>query len=189
MMGAMAPNPLDRATGRRTPGRPATIDRAAIAAAALAEIDGLSLSAVARRLGVAKSTLYHHVDGRDQLVRLAADAALATWQRPDPAVGWEEFTRAFAHAGRDCLLANPGLDLALLELHEAPAAMVETIAWGVDVVGEAGVERATAATAFPVLATFAHDDARHRRARAAWPEDWLDRRVDLVITAMRTTLD
>jgi AcrR family transcriptional regulator len=169
------------------------VDREAIARAALAEIDGLSLGAVARRLGVAKSTLYHHVAGREELTELAAAAALESWVRPDAGLGWEEFVRGFAESIRDCLMANPGLDLALLGLHDAPPAMWEAMRWAAGVLVEAGVPEETARTAFPLVASIAHDEARHRRAVEAnggeWPEEWLDGRLALVIDGMRTRLD
>jgi AcrR family transcriptional regulator len=38
--------------------------------------DGTSMEDVARRLGVTKSAIYHHVSGKDELLRLATDRAL-----------------------------------------------------------------------------------------------------------------
>jgi len=62
--------------GGRRMGRPPRIDRAAIAAAA-AEIplEELTLRAVAERLGVSVPGLYHHVSGKEDLFRLAAEQA------------------------------------------------------------------------------------------------------------------
>jgi len=54
-------------------GRPPRIDRAAIAkAAAEIPMQELTLRSVAERLGVSVPSLYHHVRGRDDLIRLAA---------------------------------------------------------------------------------------------------------------------
>jgi len=54
-------------------GRPPRIDRAAIArAAAEIPMQDLTLRSVAERLGVSVPSLYHHVRGRDDLIRLAA---------------------------------------------------------------------------------------------------------------------
>ena len=38
--------------------------------------DGTSMEDLARRLGVAKSAIYHHVDGKERLLELALDRAL-----------------------------------------------------------------------------------------------------------------
>jgi len=52
----MAQAPYDPKTGTRRRGRPPELDRAAIAEAALAEIDGFSVARVARRLGALDAT-------------------------------------------------------------------------------------------------------------------------------------
>ncbi len=38
--------------------------------------DGTSMEDLSRRLGIAKSAIYHHVSGKDELLRLALDRAL-----------------------------------------------------------------------------------------------------------------
>jgi AcrR family transcriptional regulator len=38
--------------------------------------DGTSMEDLSRRLGIAKSAIYHHVDGKQELLRLALDRAL-----------------------------------------------------------------------------------------------------------------
>jgi AcrR family transcriptional regulator len=38
--------------------------------------DGTSMEELARRLGITKSAIYHHVSGKDELLRLATDRAL-----------------------------------------------------------------------------------------------------------------
>ena len=38
--------------------------------------DGTSMEDLARRLGITKSAIYHHVDGKEELLRLATDRAL-----------------------------------------------------------------------------------------------------------------
>lgn len=192
MDGVEPRRPLDRTTGRRAVGRPATIGATRIAQAALAEIDGLTLTAVARRLGVAKSALYHHVRGRDELVELAAGAALRTLRRPEADQPWEAFVRDLAAATRDCLMEHPGLDVALLELHDAPPALWDVLHWASGVLVDAGIDEQTAATVTQLLASMAHDDARHRRATAAagedWPDAWLEDRLGIVVDGMRARL-
>src|SRR6476469_3349076 len=38
--------------------------------------DGTSMDEVAKRLGIGKSAIYHHVSGKDELLQLAVDRAL-----------------------------------------------------------------------------------------------------------------
>jgi AcrR family transcriptional regulator len=64
--------------GRR--GRPG-YDRESLLAVAVAVFnergyDGTSMEDLSRRLGIAKSSIYHHVDGKEDLLRLALDRAL-----------------------------------------------------------------------------------------------------------------
>jgi len=41
--------------------------------------DGASMEDLAKRLGLAKSAIYHHVSGKEELLRLALDRALDGW--------------------------------------------------------------------------------------------------------------
>jgi len=54
-------------------------------------LDGLTMRALGKRLNVAATAVYWHIKTKDELVRLAADAAWAEVELPDPAlVGWRE---------------------------------------------------------------------------------------------------
>ncbi len=69
-----AGSPTDGRPAARPIGRPARISRDAIAAAAREiGLADLSLRRVAEHLDVSVATLYHHIDGKDDLLRLAAD--------------------------------------------------------------------------------------------------------------------
>ena len=43
--------------------------------------DGASMEDLSRRLGIAKSAIYHHVSGKEELLRLALDRALDGWSQ------------------------------------------------------------------------------------------------------------
>lgn len=59
-------------------GRPARIDREAITDAVLAVgLESATMQSVAQRIGVSTAALYHHVDGRDGLLRMACERLLA----------------------------------------------------------------------------------------------------------------
>jgi len=76
-----AQDPEDRSVGLPRRGRPGH-DLASVLAVAV-EIfnergyDGTSMRDLADRLGIAKSAIYHHVAGKEELLRLALDRALA----------------------------------------------------------------------------------------------------------------
>ena len=66
-----------RGAARRRVGRPPQISRQAIAEAAQqVGLGNLTLKAVADHLGVSVAGLYHHIRGKEDLLRLAADQAL-----------------------------------------------------------------------------------------------------------------
>jgi len=155
--------------------------------AALAELGNLTLVAVARRLGVAKSALYHHIDGRDGLALIAVDRALDAWQRPEPAASAAAFLADLAASLVRCLEDHPGLDNVLLELHAPPPTMIEAMIWAEHVLLDLGVHPVDAATAPDLAAILAHEDARHRRASppGQWPESWLEDRLGFVLRGLR----
>ena len=92
-------------------GRPARISRAAIAEAANEiGLSDLTLRAVADRLGVSIASLYHHVAGKEDLLRLAAEYAAARTQVPrDEGQHWAAWLLEWALYNRDAFVAEPGL--------------------------------------------------------------------------------
>jgi AcrR family transcriptional regulator len=83
---------------RARPGRPG-YDRESLLAVAVAVFnergyDGTSMEDLSQRLGIAKSSIYHHIKGKEDLLALALDRALdglfavvaATADRPGPAI-------------------------------------------------------------------------------------------------------
>jgi AcrR family transcriptional regulator len=77
--GAMA----DGAPPRRGRGRPGydmeSVLRAAVEVFNERGYDGASMEDLSRRLGIAKSAIYHHVSGKEELLRMALDRALDGW--------------------------------------------------------------------------------------------------------------
>lgn len=100
--GKAAPGVSPGAGGRRR-GRPG-YDRESLLAVAVAVFnergyDGTSMEDLSRRLGIAKSSIYHHVDSKEDLLTLALDRALdglfsvadQAQRIPEPAIGRLEF--------------------------------------------------------------------------------------------------
>jgi AcrR family transcriptional regulator len=117
---------------RRPVGRPARISRQAIAEAAHdIGLDGLTLRAVADRLDVSIAALYHHVSGKDELMRLAAEYSASTLPLPrDRGQHWAVWLHEWAAYNRDAFLNEPGLLTQYLEgaiSTESIASRVDTI--------------------------------------------------------------
>jgi AcrR family transcriptional regulator len=113
-------------------GRPPRISRQMIAEAAHeVGLDGLTLRAVADHLGVSIAALYHHVSGKDDLMRLAAEYSATTVPIPrDTGQHWAAWLSEWADYNRDVFLAQPGLLAQYLE----GAISAETIAGSLDTI-------------------------------------------------------
>lgn len=98
-------------TARRRVGRPPRIDTAMISSAACEiGLDRVTMRAVAERLGVSVATLYHHVSGRDELVRLASEQTAARMTTPeDRGQHWSEWLFEWAEHSRSGFVATPEL--------------------------------------------------------------------------------
>jgi AcrR family transcriptional regulator len=95
----------------RKVGRPARVDRAMIARAAYeVGLDRVTMKAVAEHLGVSVPGLYHHVEGRDDLMRLAAEYSTSQIQVPvDHGQHWTEWLLEWAQYMHRAFVAQPEL--------------------------------------------------------------------------------
>jgi AcrR family transcriptional regulator len=100
-----------RVGARRKIGRPARLDREMIARAAHdIGLDRVTMKAVADELGVSVPGLYHHVDGRDDLMRLAAEYSASQIQIPtDHDQHWTAWLLEWARYQHDAFVAQPEL--------------------------------------------------------------------------------
>src|SRR4051812_38005569 len=103
----------DRPSAAPRRGRPPRISRAQIAEAALeVGLADLTMAAVADELGVTVAALYHHVDSKDDLLRLAADRSAGRLPLPeDHGQHWAVWLLEWAAYNRAAFVA----DAALLE--------------------------------------------------------------------------
>ena len=70
----------------------------------------LTLKAVAERLDVSVAALYHHVSGKDDLLRLAADSSAGRLRLPaDTGQHWAVWLLEWATYTRDAFVADPAL--------------------------------------------------------------------------------
>jgi TetR/AcrR family transcriptional regulator, tetracycline repressor protein len=104
------------------------VDRERIAATAREMIDEvgvekLTMRAVAARLDVSAMALYHHVEDKDELLRLVGDDVLGQIELPDPDSGdWRQLFTSISMAAVDALLEVPGLSSVLLSSKMLPNA-------------------------------------------------------------------
>jgi len=133
---------------RRRVGRPPKLDRQMIAEAAHdIGLTGLTMKAVADRLGVSVPGLYHHIDGKEDLLRLTAEYSAARIELPkDRGQHWAVWLYEWAHYNRDAFMAQPELLKQFIE-------------------GAIGADR-TAATYEVVLSTLVREGFSIREAAA-----------------------
>lgn len=78
-------------------------------------VDNVTMRAVAARLGVSAMALYHHVEDKDELLRMVGDDLLGSIEVPDPDSGeWRELFTRIVTTSIDVLLSVPGLSSVLL---------------------------------------------------------------------------
>lgn len=118
-------------------------------------VEGLSMRAVARRLGVAPNALYGHVGNRDQLLDAILDDVLAEVALPteddlerDPTAA----VRAIMLTSYDVLVAHPGLMPAYLERQGARGVQARRLGRvTMSALGRAGLDPEPAQAAMRVL--------------------------------------
>ena len=93
-----------------------TADQIVQAAIALLDeegLDGLNMRALGQRLDAAATAVYWHIKTKDELVRLAADAAWAEVELPDPdRVGWRAAAVRTATSSHAMFTRHPWLGQA-----------------------------------------------------------------------------
>jgi AcrR family transcriptional regulator len=101
--------PVPNALARRKVGRPARLDREMIArAASEIGLDHVTMKAVAEHLGVSVPGLYHHVEGRDDLMRLATEYSAQQITLPgDRGQHWTEWLLEWSRHAFEAFVAQP----------------------------------------------------------------------------------
>lgn len=106
---------IDARTGRRRPGPAPRISRETIADAVLdLGFDGLTVTAVGKRLGTTHAALYRHVRDRDALVVAAVERLVERHPPAPPAPDWHTALESGAEAYFALLRSHPGLVEALV---------------------------------------------------------------------------
>lgn len=93
---------------------PERIVAEAVALTRATHLLGWSVRDLARRLDVAASVLYHHVGGKDVIVRRVVEHVLAQIALPEPTLAWQDWFRAVILPSREIIGAHPGVAKWLL---------------------------------------------------------------------------
>lgn len=108
----------------------------------------ITMERVATALGTRPMSLYTHVRNRDELVALAAEQAVRSWDDSVPAdAGWDEQLRRWCVSLRDHLTEYPPLLLELSQQGAFQPALVEKVAGLARILRRAGLEGADLAAA------------------------------------------
>ncbi|PSK85046.1 TetR family transcriptional regulator [Murinocardiopsis flavida] len=100
----------ERSTGGRTKRQPLSRERVITAAMALADekdTAGVTMRAIAARLGVEAMSLYNHVPSRDDILDGMVDAVFGEIALPAPTAGWKEAMHDRAASARTVLRRHP----------------------------------------------------------------------------------
>lgn len=183
---AMSTAATENVARPRKAGRPPRISRAMIAQAANdLGLDGLTLKAVADHLGVTVAALYHHVSGKDDLMRLAAERSARDIPLPvDEGQHWAQWLRDWAKYNLDVFTAEPGLLAQYLEGGIGPEFVVENLDVILAVLVREGFSVADANAAYHLVASCALGTVVAERWEAAIAEQYGD-----VPSAFRRVVD
>lgn len=114
-------------------------------------VDALTMRTVAAKLGVSAMALYHHVDDKEEIVRLVGDDILAGIELPDPESGdWRQLLTDIALQSHEALLSVPGMATVLLTHKLLPNAR-RIVSFCLGQFERAGLSRAEANVAYAGL--------------------------------------
>ena len=155
---------------RRKVGRPARIDRAAIADAVLElGLDGINMKAVAEHLGVSAAGLYHHVRNRKELLLIAAERSLSRQRPPeDRGQHWSQWLREWGRYSRQAFVDEPEVFAQFLKGAISVEVTAEVIDSVIGVLAAHGFEPRAALEAWNAVGRLAVGSAAdHLRWQAA----------------------
>ncbi|HST85635.1 MAG TPA: TetR/AcrR family transcriptional regulator [Kineosporiaceae bacterium] len=128
---------------------------------ALAVADGEGIEAVtmrrlARELGVEAASLYHHVNGKDQILDGLVDLVAAEIEPPKPSADWRESVSQRARHTRTTLLRHPWA-VSLMASRTSPGpATLRLLETGIRCLREGGFSIPMAAHAVSTLDSYVH---------------------------------
>lgn len=137
--------------------RKLTADHFVAAAMEIAEergLDGISMRELATRTGTTPMAAYHHVDDRENLIRLVVDRIGATIDFEPSDAAWDQRLRTWAHEIRRALRRYPGTARWLMTNPPAGPNALAILEEALSALVDAGLSDDRAAEAYGVLSTW-----------------------------------
>jgi AcrR family transcriptional regulator len=128
----------------------------ALAVADSEGIEAVSMRRLARELGVEAASLYHHVNGKDQILDGLVDVVAAEIELPKQAADWREAVSQRAHHTRAGLLRHPWA-VSLMASRTSPGpATLGLLEAGIRCFREGGFSVPLAAHAISTVDSYVH---------------------------------
>ncbi len=138
---------------------PLNLERTLQIAMVIADDDGLeavTMRRLARELGVEAASLYHHVEGKNQILDGLVDGVAAEIERPTPATDWRAAISQRAHNTRVVLRRHPWA-VSLMASRTSPGpATLGLLETGIRCFREGGFSVLQAAHAISVVDSYVH---------------------------------
>jgi AcrR family transcriptional regulator len=113
-------------------------------------LEAVSMRRVAREVGVEAMSLYHHVEGKEDLLDGICEQVMAEFEFPDPGTDWAENCRKGARAWRRLLKAHPAV-MRLFAEQRGPVRSVDSMRpteFALEILGSSGLSDRDTAQAF-----------------------------------------
>jgi AcrR family transcriptional regulator len=138
---------------------PVNLERTLEVALAVADSEGIeavSMRRLARELGVEAASLYHHVDGKEQILDGLVDMVAAEIEAPQASVDWRETISQRAHNTRAGLRRHPWA-VSLMASRTTPGpATLRLLETGIRCFREGGFSVPLAAHAISMVDSYVH---------------------------------
>jgi AcrR family transcriptional regulator len=138
---------------------PVNLERTLHVALSIAESEGIeavTMRRLARELGVEAASLYHHVNGKDQILDGLVNAVAAEIEPPMPSLGWREAISQRAHNTRAGLRRHPWA-VSLMASRTSPGpATLRLLETGIRCFREGGFSVLLAAHAVSAVDSYVH---------------------------------
>jgi AcrR family transcriptional regulator len=119
-------------------------------------IQAVTMRRLARELGVEAASLYHHVDGKDQILDGLVDVVAAEIEPPTASLDWWEAISQRAHHTRGCLRRHPWA-VSLMASRTSPGpATLRLLETGIRCFREGGFSVPLAAHAVSTVDSYVH---------------------------------
>jgi TetR/AcrR family tetracycline transcriptional repressor len=140
-------------------------------------VESLTMRSVAARLGVSAMALYHHVEDKDELLRMVGDDLLGQIELPDPdSADVRDLFIAIVMAAMDALRSVPGLSSVVLTSKLLPNAR-DMLLYCIHLFERAGLDREAAHEAYAAVQQLVvgrllvEESANFQMSRTAQPDD------------------